>query len=488
MATIYKKKYPMAMPDGAEVVERQGRKIARWATSRGQVRTAEVLDDGRVQFVSDCWYIRYRDAEGKMQRRSTGCRGKQAAQQVLADAVAEVEKVKSGIITAKEKMVADQAGRPLAEHMAAYLEHLGRKRIRGRKVTPAYCRNVKGRLKRVFDEASMRYLPDITREDTEKWLEKAEGADLGPATRNEYLTSVKAFCNWAVRTGRLAASPVAGIGKADRESDRRRVRRALTAEEVARLLDAARRRPIAMLARKTVSLPEEDKVGRSSWTYEAVTSENLDRCYRDGLKRLEADPERRARLERLGRERALFYLLAVSTGLRRKELASLTVGRLHLDAAPTPFLELQAADAKNAKAANLPLRADVVAEVKRHLALRQGSGQADQEALSLGAKLFTRAPAIRVFDADIRAAGIPKTDHRGRVVDLHALRHTFGTHLSAAGVHPRTAMAAMRHSRIELTMNLYTDPVLLDVAGAVEALPNFAAAHKTTTPSAAAGA
>lgn len=25
-------------------------------------------------------------------------------------------------------------------------------------------------------------------------------------------------------------------------------------------------------------------------------------------------------------------------------------------------------------------------------------------------------------------------------------------------------MAAMRHSRIELTMNLYTDPVLLDVA------------------------
>ena len=35
-------------------------------------------------------------------------------------------------------------------------------------------------------------------------------------------------------------------------------------------------------------------------------------------------------------------------------------------------------------------------------------------------------------------------------------------------------MAAMRHKRIELTMDLYTDPVLLDVAGAVEALPSFA--------------
>ncbi|KPK50544.1 MAG: hypothetical protein AMK72_01985 [Planctomycetes bacterium SM23_25] len=82
-------------------------------------------------------------------------------------------------------------------------------------------------------------------------------------------------------------------------------------------------------------------------------------------------------------------------------------------------------------------------------------------------------PTIRVFGADLQAAGIPKYDNRGRVVDIHALRHTFGTHLSAAGVHPRTAMAAMRHSRIELTMNLYTDPVLLDVAEAVEAMPRF---------------
>ena len=59
------------------------------------------------------------------------------------------------------------------------------------------------------------------------------------------------------------------------------------------------------------------------------------------------------------------------------------------------------------------------------------------------------------------------------MLDIHALRYTFGRHLSAAGVHPRTAMAAMRHSRIELTMNLYTDPALLDIAGAVNSLPQF---------------
>ena len=36
---------------------------------------------------------------------------------------------------------------------------------------------------------------------------------------------------------------------------------------------------------------------------------------------------------------------------------------------------------------------------------------------------------------------------------------------------PRTAQAAMRHSSLDLTMNVYTDPKLLNVAGAIEALP-----------------
>ena len=107
----------------------------------------------------------------------------------------------------------------------------------------------------------------------------------------------------------------------------------------------------------------------------------------------------------------------------------------------------------------------MVNELKAHL----GNGER-----SLDASLFGHPPTIRVFNADLQAAGIPKKDQRDRVVDIHALRHTFGTHLSATGTHPRTAMAAMRHSRIDLTMNYYTDPVLLDVAGAVKALPNFA--------------
>lgn len=90
---------------------------------------------------------------------------------------------------------------------------------------------------------------------------------------------------------------------------------------------------------------------------------------------------------------------------------------------------------------------------------------------------------IRIVDCDLVFAGlarieeqggeevVAKTDDRGRTIDIHALGHTFGTHLSKAGVPLRTAQAAMRHSDPSLTANVYTDPKLLDVAGAVASLP-----------------
>jgi integrase len=92
---------------------------------------------------------------------------------------------------------------------------------------------------------------------------------------------------------------------------------------------------------------------------------------------------------------------------------------------------------------------------------------------------------IRIFDRDLVFAGLApvetrggkevviKTDDRGRTIDVHAMRHTFGTQLSKAGVPLRTAQAAMRHSDPSLTANVYTDPKLLDVAGAVASLPHL---------------
>ena len=47
---------------------------------------------------------------------------------------------------------------------------------------------------------------------------------------------------------------------------------------------------------------------------------------------------------------------------------------------------------------------------------------------------------MAVLNRDLQAAGIPKRDDRGRTVDVHALRTSFGTHLSKGGV-PVRALA-----------------------------------------------
>ena len=46
---------------------------------------------------------------------------------------------------------------------------------------------------------------------------------------------------------------------------------------------------------------------------------------------------------------------------------------------------------------------------------------------------------------------------------------------------PRTTQAAMRHSSIDLTMAVYTDPKLLDVYGAMDALPELPLTGETTS-------
>jgi hypothetical protein len=70
-------------------------------------------------------------------------------------------------------------------------------------------------------------------------------------------------------------------------------------------------------------------------------------------------------------------------------------------------------------------------------------------------------------------AGIPKRDELGRSLDVPALRTTFGTLLSKGELSLRTAQAAMRHADPSLTANVNTDPRLLDVSGALGALPTL---------------
>lgn len=177
----------------------------------------------------------------------------------------------------------------------------------------------------------------------------------------------------------------------------------------------------------------------------------------------------------------MIYKTLVLTGLRKSELASLTVAKLRLDGA-IPHVELDAKDEKNREGNGVVARADLAEDLKRWLQDKLATLQA--EALRRGEPILARLPAdtplfnvpsglIRIFNRDLKAAGIAKEDDRGRTLDVHALRTTFGTLLSRGGVPLRTAQAAMRHSDPSLTANIYTDPRLLDVHGALDALPSL---------------
>ena len=162
-----------------------------------------------------------------------------------------------------------------------------------------------------------------------------------------------------------------------------------------------------------------------------------------------------------------------------------------------PYLVLEAADEKNREGSTIPLRADLAADLRGWLAdkatalqeaarrvpavrfdskhqKRRKRNQGDSTGpegqsclpLTAGCRPIRRCSPcrpdlVRILDRDLVAAGIArrvkvagkwkidKRDERGRTVDVHALRHTFGTLLSKGGVAPRTAQAAMRHSTID---------------------------------------
>ena len=82
-------------------------------------------------------------------------------------------------------------------------------------------------------------------------------------------------------------------------------------------------------------------------------------------------------------------------------------------------------------------------------------------------------PRIPTFKRDLAAADIPFEDARGRRIDLHGLRKTYGTMLAAAGVSPRVAMELMRHSDMKLTMGVYTDVAQLPMIAETERLPSL---------------
>ena len=461
MGTVYRKTFTKPLPTDAELFTRKGERYARWKDAKGKSRTGKLtIGEDRLLISAGTFTAKYRNGAGLVVEKATGCRDETAARRTLGELERRGELVKSGVMTAAEDAIADHQATPLAEQFAEYINHQTAKGLNLDRI-----KSTRQRLNQVAADCGFRLLADLTGPALEKWMVIRQRDGMSAGSRNGYRDATVGFGNWCVRTGRMISNPFAGVPKADAKVDCRRKRRSMTEGELVQLLDVARRRPL--LDAMTVS--------RGKHKGQAVAK---------------IRPETVARLDLLGRERALIYKTLVLTGLRLNELRSMTVGQLTLDG-ELCFLTLDAANEKNRQGSTLPIRGDLATDLMNWVANKRerfyGAATVANNGQTAGVIPMTMAPRaelptstplfvvprglVRILNRDLRLAGIPKRDERGRTIDVHALRHTFGTLLSKGGVAPRTAQAAMRHSTIDLTMNVYTDPKLLDVHGALDSLP-----------------
>ena len=205
-----------------------------------------------------------------------------------------------------------EAARPLADHIADYIAGL---KAKGR--DKMYCDNNERFLTRMATECGWKSASDITPDSIVKWRDAlqqilqvripscngqtTDERKPNPAsakTKNIYLSTAKAFCNWLVQHDRIGRNPLANVGGVEQRGKEARVRRALSDDEIIRLLNVA-----------------------------------------GGYR--------------------IVYLTALTTGLRRGEMTALTWGDVRLNSAQ-PFINVRASISKNHKTATMFLRQDVV--------------------------------------------------------------------------------------------------------------------------------
>lgn len=305
------------------------------------------------------------------------------------------------------KTYADQQKRPVREHVEDYISEL-----EGNDDTRGYVRRTQSRVMRVLEGCGFEMVGQVKPGPVLEYLKRLQTrGGLSTTTRNHYLRAIKSFTAWLVRDGRAGENRLGHLSALNPNADRRHERRALTADEARDLVAAAER--------------GETVLGVS------------------------------------GPLRALCYRLALTTGLRRNEIRSLTWGSFDLGGNPTVTVE--AGYSKHRRRDVLPLAADM-AQALRRWRLQHGL---DDPVFPLPHRT---AEMLRV---DLEGAGIAYRDSSGRVVDFHALRHTFITNLVRGGVHPKVAQTLARHSTIGLTMDHYAHLEALEQRSALDVLPDL---------------
>lgn len=233
------------------------------------------------------------DSDPRLSRVSLGTTDKRVAQSKLWEIAKEREMEAMGMLPPQSAREA--AKRPLSELLTAFLDDL---QAKGRAATTV----VKYRviLTKLFERCHWRILADVTARSFCEWRARCE---LSAKTLNDLLAAMASFFHWMEHQRYTVESPLKHVQRIDTRGRGQQYRRALTADELKKLLGAA-------------------------------------------------PPHRR-----------IVYLTAVFTGLRRTEMKLLRWSDVELDGA-SQFIRVRASTTKNRKSAVLPLHPELAAALR----------------------------------------------------------------------------------------------------------------------------
>lgn len=167
-----------------------------------------------------------------------------------------------------------------------------------------------------------------------------------------------------------------------------------------------------------------------------------------------------------GTRMAITVILAVLCGLRRGEIAALRWRNINLDAAQLAVTEsaeqtkagVRYKKPKSGKGRTVALSARVVSALRAHRVLQA------EELLKLGVALTGETFVAAQADGSLLQ---PRTiTHQWQIllannktlprIRFHDLRHAHATHMLSSGVHPKIASERLGHSKVGITMDLYS--------------------------------
>ena len=350
------------------------------------------------------YYCDMSDANGKRVRVPLST-NKEAAKVLMADLIKQRENHRAGI----SNLFTDSVRLPLAQHLEAFALSLGWTAGKGKTTIR--------RVQRILEEAGAAFLPDLIPSRVAEALERlAKRSDLSYQSQNHFLRAVKQFERWLEKDGRVPSCKLKHLEGKQVSLDKRHERRAFDPLEAVVLIRHAQ--------------DHGNRLGGLS-----------------------------------GEDRAWLYRLALTTGLRAKELWSLVP-----DSFQAGFVTLKAGDSKNRNGGRLPIPEALAPGLAEWLATKpagrrlfDGFGKVLKSGI-VGTAAFSRnlkkdmAQARKVWLAQggsKESDFLQYKDSAGQFADFHSMRVSAITWAVADGANPKLVQALARHSTITLTMDRY---------------------------------